>query len=115
TLLRVVSAKDLASATFEAYAPGMAAPRWQITLDRGVADLTIAGGRAIAQLTDARGHASLVAIELASGHEAWRVDTAATYAVQGALVIGDRGVLSVLADPARCEVCEKVELHDLAT
>ncbi|HMG56501.1 MAG TPA: hypothetical protein VK601_23535, partial [Kofleriaceae bacterium] len=114
-LLRVVTAKTGAAATLAWYAPGDPAPRWQAALDAGVADVAIAGALAIAQLADPRGQSGLVAIDTRTGAQAWRIATPATYADRGALVVADRTVLTVLADPSRCETCEQVEVHDLAT
>jgi hypothetical protein len=114
-LLRAVTAKSDAAATLAWYGPDQPAPRWQVALPAGVADVAIAGPLAIAQLSATAGAPALVAIDTRTGAQAWRVATAATYADQGAVILADRSVLTVLADAGRCESCEQVEVHDATT
>jgi hypothetical protein len=114
-LLRVVTAKSDAAATLAWYGPDQPAPRWQVALPAGVADVAIAGPLAIAQLTATAGAPALIAIDTRTGAQAWRIATAATYADQGAVILAERSVLTVLGDPGRCESCEQVEVHDVTT
>jgi hypothetical protein len=123
-LLRAVTPGALSWTVLEAYAAGAARPRWRATLRPAdgpavVADaqLTRDGALALVQLTDGKRAARLVAYDAATGKLVWQHDTAATYGTWGALVLSDDGaaVLSVLSDPARCEVCERVEIRAVAT
>lgn len=123
-LLRAVTPGNLTWTVLEAYAAGDARPRWRATLRPAdgpavVADaaLTRDGALALVQLTDGKRAARLVAYDAATGKPVWQHDTAATYGSWGALVLSDDGatVLSVLSDPARCEVCERAEIRGVAT
>lgn len=123
-LLRAVTPGKLTWTVLESYAAGDPRPRWRATLRPAdgpavVADaaLTRDGALALVQLTDGKRAARLVAYDAATGTQVWQHDTAATYGSWGALVLSDDGaaVLSVLSDPARCEVCERVEIRAVAT
>lgn len=113
-LVRVVTSKTIQAGRLHGYAPGDMTPRWRVELHAGIADAVISGERIIVQLTDALGHAELAAYGVRDGRLAWRVPTGPTVSDQGALVLGDGVVMTVLVNRA-CSACEKVEVHDLAT
>jgi hypothetical protein len=123
-LLRAVTNRKLTWSAIDFHTPGEVLPRWHFELLPGgapafVADAALShdASLALVQLTDGKGAARLVAYETVTGTEQWAVDTAPTYGYWGALLISDDGktVATVLADPSRCETCEKIEVRDVAT
>ncbi|MBL8622235.1 MAG: PQQ-binding-like beta-propeller repeat protein [Myxococcales bacterium] len=114
-LVRAVTSKTVQAASLHGYTPNTSAAAWRVDLDAGVADLAISGDQVIVQLTDGRGRSELAAFDVHDGRALWRLATRATFFDEGALAIADGVVATVLANPAACETCEQVELHDVAT
>ncbi len=114
-LVRGVTSKTVQAASLHGYAPNTTTAAWRVDLDAGVADMAISSDLVIAQLTDGRGRSELAAFDVHDGRAVWRLATHATFFDEGAVAIADGVVVTVLANPAACETCEQVELHDVAT
>lgn len=122
-LLRAVTAPLGSWSVIDFYAPGSATPRWRIrrVASQGPsrivdATLTPRGDRAFVQLSDDQGTGQLVAYQTGSGDQLWVVNTAPPVYQSGAVLASNDGawVLTIVRD-ARCETCEKAELHDATT
>ncbi|MDQ3363915.1 MAG: hypothetical protein M3680_00580 [Myxococcota bacterium] len=107
-----------------AYGPGRAQPLWSVRFraTEGPArivdvQLTPDGDRVLVQVVDERQQSELVAYAALTGAQLWRARTSAAVRNRGALVVTDDGsqVVSILANPRKCETCEKAEIYDVVT